>query len=188
MFGEDKDKVEEPNSDAPVQQESQVNEEIAETTLSDPNVPDNLPLLEEELNITAPIIKKSEVDYTSWADKVLAEQEANIYVVPGQEAYVDTAALLAEKAQREADGLFVGDEPIMSSNLQARLMRDNWLVDSNVPHLKDLVYSYPVRSWKVLNHSAEFDNLMKPENVAKSVDPFEEAPAVVGDDSHGSRG
>ena len=87
MFEEDKDKVEEPNSDAPVQQESQVNEEIAETTLSDLNVPDNLPLLEEELNIPAPIIKKSEVDYTSWADKVLAEQEANIYVVPGQEAY-----------------------------------------------------------------------------------------------------
>jgi hypothetical protein len=183
VFEEDKDKVEESSPDVPAQQASQDTEEIAETTLSDPIVPDNLPLLEEELNIPAPIIKKSEVNYTAWADKVLMEQAANIYVVPGQEAFVDTAALIAEKAQREADGLFVGDEPILSSNLQARLMRDNWLVNSNVPHLKDLVYSYPVRSWKVLNHSAEFDNLMKPENVAKSVDPFEEAPAIVGDDT-----
>ena len=173
---------EQPAHDQLQEQENVDPEAIVETTLSDPNL-DNLPLLEEELNIPPPLIKSAEVNYTSWSDVVLAEQAANLYVIPGQEAFVDRAAIEAEKAQREADGLFVGDEPVMSSNLQARLMRDNWLTNSTVPHLKDLVYSYPVRSWKVLNHSTDFDNLMKPENVAKSTDPFEEAQPFVGEET-----
>ena len=82
--------------------------------------PENIEEIDDDLVPLIPksAIKETGVTSTSWAQKVEEEIAAGIYVLPGQEADIESMANYEmAKKEREHDGIFTGSEPIISRSV-----------------------------------------------------------------------
>ena len=161
-----------------VEQEKFFNEEFEDEVQPEVPAPEIEEEIEDDLDIALALptstFKLADVVSMSWTDKMEEETANGIYVMPGQEAAnVPPIDFEAIRKERELDGLFVGSEPVISSNLRAWLTRDGWMENGMPDYLEDTVYSYPVRTW-TLPFGTEMDVTTKEPRAYLASEPLDD--------------